>query len=153
MGSHYQRFLRMVRNGRYVHLGPSRTLKHMGFIGNVAYQYSKFIEAPAASIHRRVFYATDYEPMIVPEWANAFRRAFGARRIRTLCTPIAIVSAAVGDLLVKCGFPKFPLTSFRLRNLTVDDVCEVEPTRQVCGKLPYSFEQAIRETAEWFLSL
>jgi nucleoside-diphosphate-sugar epimerase len=153
MGPHYRQFLRMVRDGRYVHVGSTRALKHMGYIRNVAYQYGKLIEATKTSIHRRVLYATDYEPMIVPEWANAFQHALRAPPIKAIPTPIAVVGARVGDLIVKFGFRKFPLTSFRLRNLTIDDVCEVELMRQVCGDLPYSFDQAIQETVEWFLSL
>jgi nucleoside-diphosphate-sugar epimerase len=124
----------------------------MGYIHNTAYQYKKLIDAPAASIHQRVFYAADYEPMIVPEWANRFQEAFGSRPIRTIPTQIGVVCAAVGDLIVRCGFRKFPLTSFRLNNLTIDDVCDTEPMRQVCGALPYSVDQAIQETAEWFLT-
>ncbi len=149
---HYRKFMRMVRGGRYVHFGGGDSLKHLGYVENAAFQIRKLAEVPAEAIHRRVFYVGDYEALRVGDWAEAFREAFGAPPIRSVPRPVARLAAKAGDLLVKCGWRKFPLTTFRFRNLTEDDLCEMEPTREVCGEAPVALEEAVRRTAAWFVA-
>lgn len=148
---HYRKFFRMVRHGKYVHFGNGLSLKHLGYIENVAFQIRRLAEVPGETMHRRIFYVGDYEALRVGDWAEAFRAAFGAPPIRSAPLWLAHGAAVAGDFLVKCGWRKFPLTSFRFRNLTEDDLCEMEPTRQVCGEAPVALDEAVRRTARWFL--
>jgi GlcNAc-P-P-Und epimerase len=153
MGAHYQRFLNMVRKGRYVHIGARKIRKHMAFVGNIVFQFRKLAEAPADFIHRKVFYLADYEPMIIREWVETLRLALDASPIKTIPLPIAKLAATIGDAIVKCGYRKFPFTAFRLRNLTIDDLCDVSLTEKVCGGLPHTTEAAAKATAKWYLAL
>ncbi len=153
MGSHYQRFLEMIRRGRYVHLGSGGARKHLGYVGNVAVQYARLLEAPAAAVHQKVLYAGDYEARVLRDWAESLRRALDAPPIRSIPLPLARLAGKAGDLLTRCGARKFPFTSFRVRNLIHDDLCDMEPTRRVCGELPVDDETAARLTADWFLGL
>lgn len=150
MSPHYRKFLRLVRAGRYVHFGAGDSLKHLGFIENTAAQIVGLALAPAEAIQRRVLYVGDYDAIRVGDWAEAFRVAFGAPPIRSIPLPLARLAALAGDGLVKCGWRKFPLTSFRFRNLTEDDLCEMEPTRAICGESPYSLAESAARTARWF---
>lgn len=150
-GPHYRRFLELVRSGRYFHAGSRTGRKHMGYIENTVFQIRRLVEAPAAALERKIFYLGDYEAVEVRRWADEFRRAFGSRRIPTLPRALARVAAGAGDLLAAAGWKKFPLTSFRLRNLAEDDLCDLEPTREVCGELPVDFEEAVARTAAWYL--
>ncbi|HMC20668.1 MAG TPA: NAD(P)-dependent oxidoreductase, partial [Thermoanaerobaculia bacterium] len=84
MNPHYQRFLRMIRNGTYFHIGRSPRLKSFGFVGNVAYQYCRMLEVPAEQIHRKTFYVGDYEPVSLRAWADQLALNLGARPIRTV---------------------------------------------------------------------
>ena len=153
MGAHYQKFLRMVRDGTYVHLGQAGSRKHLGYVGNVAFQVRRFCEVPAEALQRRIFYVGDYDAVTVREWADGFQRAMGVRPVRTIPAWVAGLGARTGDLLVAAGWRKFPFTRFRLRNLTEDDLCEMEPTRAVCGEVPCTRDEAIRRTVEWFSGL
>ncbi len=154
MSPHYQRFLRMVKDGKYFHIGAGKVKKHMGFVGNAAAQYERLLGAPMRhQVHRKVFYITDYEPEIVSEWAEAFSRSFGAKKIHTLPKPIASLGGRVGDVIKKLVRPKFPFTSFRVKNLTTDDVCDPHLTEEVCGELPFTMEQGVEITRDWFLAL
>ncbi|MGI9240291.1 MAG: NAD-dependent epimerase/dehydratase family protein, partial [Verrucomicrobiales bacterium] len=153
MSKHYQRFLRMVRDGKYFHIGSGKVKKHMGFVGNAAAQYESLMSAGASQVHQRVFYITDYEPEIVSEWAEAFSRSLGGRKIHTLPKPIASLGGRVGDIIKKFVRPKFPFTSFRIKNLTTDDVCDPHLTEEVCGELPFTMEQGVEITCDWFRAL
>ena len=153
MSAHYLRFLRMVRGGRYFHVGRKPLRNSYGYVGNVAHQLLRLVEASAAEVHRRMFYVADYEPMSVREWINGLQREFGAPRVRTMPELPARWLAKLGDCAVKIGFADFPFTSFRLNNLLTDYRFDLEPTRRVCGDLPYAMEQGIRDTVAWVRSL
>ena len=153
MGPHYQRFLQLVRRGRYVHFGSGGALKHLGYVENTAWQIVRLAEAPAEAVHAKVLYVGDYDAIRVGDWAEGFRRAFDAPPIRSVPMPVAGGLALLGDLLVRCGWRKFPLTRFRFRNLTEDDLCDMEPTREVCGEAPVGLGEAARRTADWIRTL
>lgn len=149
MSPHYCRFVKLVAKGWFVYFGRKEVRKDFGFVGNVAFQLVRLIEAEAPKVHRGIFYLGDYETITIRKWAEGFRKYFRARKIFTVPKGIVIVGAWVGDLLVYCGKRKFLLTSFRYRNLTEDDLCDMGPTRDVCGSLPYTFDEAIADTGKW----
>jgi nucleoside-diphosphate-sugar epimerase len=152
MNPHYLRFFQMIRDGRYVHVGPGPTRKSYGYVGNTVAQFAALATAPVDSVRGRTFYLADYEPLALESWAEGFRSAFGAPPIRTIPRPIAITAARVGDLIAKV-YPSFPFTTFRLTNVLTAYQADVGPTRAVCGDLPFSTEQGIAATAEWLRTL
>jgi GlcNAc-P-P-Und epimerase len=149
MNPHYQRFLRMIRNGTYFHIGRSPRMKSFGFVGNVAYQYCQMLEVPAEQIHRKTFYVGDYEPVSLRAWADQLALNLGARPIRTVPETIARAAARVGDGINALGFRAFPFNSFRLNNVLTEYTFDLSTTREVCGDTPYSFETAAAITADW----
>jgi nucleoside-diphosphate-sugar epimerase len=153
MGRHYQRFLSLLLNERYFHVGRREVLKHMAFIENIAHQYCGLLAAPPSQVHQQIFYLADYEPYELRVWANTLAEALGAAKPKTLPYPAAKTAALVGDCIVRIGFRKFPYNSFRLGNITQDDIVDVGNTRQVCGELPFSTQEAVRKTALWFNSV
>ena len=153
MSAHYLRFLRMLRRGRYFHVGRRPLRKSYGYVGNVAHQLLRLVELPAAEMHRRVLYVADYEPMSIREWVNGLQREFGAPRVPTVPELPAWWLAKLGDLAIKIGFADFPFSSFRLNNLLTEYRFDLAATRQLCGELPYAKEQGIRETVAWVRSL
>jgi nucleoside-diphosphate-sugar epimerase len=153
MSPHYQRLLRLIREGRYFHVGAGPLLKSYSYIGNINHQYRCLAEQPAAAIHRRTFYLADYEPIDLIAWCDSFQRAFHARRIPHIPEPAARALARVGDALNAVGLTRFPFNSFRLRNILTQYCFDLEETRAVCGALPWGFEQGVAETVAWFNAL
>lgn len=153
MSAHYLRFLRMVQRGRYFHVGRSLLWKSYGYVGNVAHQLLRFVEAPATDVHRRVAYLADYEPTSIREWVNALQREFGARRVFTVPEPPARLLAMLGDHAARLGFANFPFNSFRLSNLLTEYRFDLTETRRICGDLPYTMEEGVRKTVAWVRSL
>jgi GlcNAc-P-P-Und epimerase len=153
MNPHYLRFFRMIQSGRYFHVGGGPRFKSYGYVGNTAWQYLRLAEAPAAAVHRRTFYLADYEPISLEAWADAFRAAVGAPTIRTLPLWAARAAARLGDGLNFIGLRRFPFNSFRLANVLAEYVVELEPTRAVCGELPFTMHAGVEETAHWLESL
>jgi nucleoside-diphosphate-sugar epimerase len=153
MSAHYQRFLRMIRNGRYFHVGAKPLQKSFGYVRNVAWQYCRMLEVPEQEIHRRTFYVGDYRPMSLQHWANTLAAKLRGPRIRTLPLWIARTAARIGDAVNAAGFRRFPFNSFRLRNVLTEYTFDLRATETVCGAVPHSLDEAAEETARWFMAL
>lgn len=153
MNPHYLRFFGMIRTGRYVHVGRNAVRKTYGFVGNTTYQYAQLLDAPASSIHRRVFYLGDYDPIDLRAWAEAFREELGAPPIRTVPVTMARAVARLGDVVNVAGFTRFPFNSFRLRNVLTPSVVDLSATEAVCGPLPYPLHDGIVQTAAWLRAM
>lgn len=150
MSTHYQRFLSILRKGFYFHIGTKPVRKDMGYVGNTAYQLMRLLQVDAEEIHQKIFYLADYETVILEEWAEGFRKEFNSGPIWRVPRWAAKLMALGGDLLNLLLRRRFPFTSFRYRNLTEDDCCQIRETEEVCGPLPISRDEAIRRTAKWF---
>jgi GlcNAc-P-P-Und epimerase len=151
MSDHYLRVLAMIQARTYFHLGMRPLYKSYGYIGNVIYQYMKLLCAPADLVSRQVFYAADYEPISLRVWMDTFQRELGARPIRICNEWVASSIAKAGDFINAAGFRKFPFNSFRLRNVLTEYSFDLLPTKNVCGPLPYSMAEGVRETVSWYL--
>lgn len=149
MNPHYLRFFRMIRDGRYRHVGRGPTLKSYGYVGNTVAQYLRLLDAPHEAICRRVFYLADYEPLGLEEWAESFRRAIDAPPIRSMPLWVARAAAKVGDLVNLMGVRRFPFNSFRLNNVLTSYRADLAATRAVCGELPFTMADGVEETARW----
>ena len=152
MSDHYRRFLRMIQQGRYFHVGRKPLWKSYGYVGNVVYQYRKLIEAPVDRIHQKIFYLADYHPTSLRDWADGLQREFGVRPIRTLPERLAKFAAKFGDAINYLGFGNFPFNSFRLKNILTEYQFDLSATEQVCGDLPYTVDEGIAEVVQWMVS-
>jgi nucleoside-diphosphate-sugar epimerase len=149
MNPHYLTFFRMIRNGRYRHVGRGPTLKSYGYVGNTVWQYRQLLGAAREAIQGRVFYLADYEPLAIEAWANAFQAELGGPGIRTIPLGVARAAARVGDLINLLGAKRFPFNSFRLNNVLTAYRADLGPTRAVCGDLPFSMTDGVKETSAW----
>ncbi|MEH2101701.1 MAG: NAD(P)-dependent oxidoreductase [Nostoc sp.] len=152
MSPHYQNFLKMIETGRYFHVGKRPLYKSYSYVGNIVYQYHKLMEATTSQIHRQTFYLADYEPISLREWVNAFQIEFGADPIRSYPEGIVNFLAHIGNLINNFGFKSFPFNTFRQNNILTEYVFDLSKTKEVCGQLPYTTEQGIKETVKWLLS-
>jgi len=153
MSPHYQRFFKMICQGRYFHIGHRPLFKSYSYIGNIVYQYKRFLESPAELIHRKTFYLADYQPISLRAWVDAFQRELSARPVPAVPEPLARIIAVAGDVINALGFKTFPFNSFRLNNILTEYVFDLSATEQVCGPLPYTMEQGVQESAAWIRAL
>lgn len=152
MSAHYQRFLRMIAKGRYVHVGTGLMHKSYGYLRNVLHQIDRLLVAPAKKIHRKTLYLADEPPLSIRDWADAIQREMGAPPIRTVPIGLARLLARMGDAANGLGFRSFPFNSFRLDNLLTEYRFDLSETLRICGPSPYTMEQGVRELVEWFQS-
>jgi len=153
MNPHYQRFFRMLCQGKYFHVGRRPLYKSYSYIGNIIYQFQKLSKAPVEQIQRRTFYLADYKPIDLNSWVDAFQQELESKPIHVVPMFLAKNAALLGDLLNTLGFKSFPFNSFRLKNVLTEYQYDLSNTEKVCGALPYNMEQGVKETAIWIRTL
>lgn len=142
----YRTFFDMVRAGHYFHIGHKSCTKTYGYVGNAVYQIKSILFNNMAARQGEVYYLGD-NPTDIEEWANEI--AFEDNRT-ILRMPYGLIkmAALVGDTLGVCGI-SFPMTSFRLKNMTTDNVVNLSTTDIVAPNRPYTRIEGIKETLSW----
>ena len=150
MGSHYKSFLGFIYKGIYFHSGKGALNKSYSYVENIAFQYYKLCTASRKSIHQKVFYLSDYNPISLRDQINGYAVRLGVKKPFTMPLIFCYGVAYFGDLL---GFLKisFPYNSFRLKNIRTEYIYDLSKTKVICGELPVSFQDALDRTAEWLL--
>ena len=146
-GEPYDKFFRIVMNRMYFHMGERACKKTYGFIDNALYQILSILAAPDEMVNRKVFYIGDYEAYDITEWSNEIAKECGFKipRIPFFCFKLA---GWFGDFLKFFGVT-FPMTSFRLHNMTTDNVHNLDPIREIAPNLPVTRKEGTRKTLEW----
>lgn len=145
--THVNGFFRILRKGLYIHPGRKPILKSYGYVGNVAYQIVGLLEAPGDGIHHKTFYVGD-PPIDLRLWVDEFSQMLRGKKVRAAPIFAMKLIASLGDLFETFRM-KPPLTSFRLNNMTIDNIIDVEETLAVAGPSPYSLNAGVQETVEW----
>jgi nucleoside-diphosphate-sugar epimerase len=153
MSAHYRGFLGHLQAGRYLQMGHGPLYKSYGYIGNATYQIGKFMTAERLDIDQKTFYLGDYQPLSLTAWTNSLALALGVRRPRSIPVPVARLLGLCGDVINLVGFKRFPLNSYRVRNITTEYIFDLKATEKICGSLPFTVEQGVARMAAWFKSL
>ncbi len=148
-GEPYYDFFKMIMNKRYIHIGKNDSLMTYGFVGNVVREYLGILRADTRE-SAKVFYLGDYEPLNVEKWADYVADEVNIK-IPTCPRWLIDTAAKIGDVLAAMGI-SFPLTSFRLGNMTTDNVFDLSNTREVCGSEGFTdIQTGVKKTVEWML--
>ena len=146
-GVPYRNFFDMVRHRRYVHLGHRSCTKTYGYVENVVYQIDQILTTPTVATDNKVFYLGDEPPVFIEEWANQIAARLG-HKIPRVPFWMMRLAALCGDGLGKAGI-RFPMTSFRLRNMTTDNIVPLDNTLRIAPHPPVDRLTAIGRTLRW----
>jgi len=143
----YRNFFDMIKKRMYVHIGHKSCTKTYGFIDNAVYQIERILLTDTKDPKHKVFYLGDSPATNIEDWANEIAREFGYRIIRI---PYWLMKCAAycGDLLGLLGV-RFPMTSFRLKNMTTDNIINLEESYKVAPNPPVSRVDGIEKTLQW----
>ena len=145
----YKTFFMTIAKGRYFHPRLAKIPKSFGFVGNTVYQIERLLGADPAAVTGRTFYLADYPPIDVTEMADVIQRAEGAKKIHSIPITVLKLVAYAGDVAKMLGYANPPLTSFRLDNLLMPMVYDLEPLKTIVGDLPYSMSDGVEKTVNW----
>lgn len=146
-GEPYKNFFDMVMAKRYFHVGKRSCTKTYGYVGNVVYQIEQILFADTTDENSKVFYLGDTPATNIEEWANEIASELGYK-IRRIPYWMLKCAAWGGDLLKLIGI-RFPMTSFRLKNMTTNNIVELSNTNQIAPNCPYARIEGVRRTLDW----
>lgn len=142
----YRNFFDMVLSHKYFHIGHKSCTKTYGYIGNAIYQIEQILFTDTSSNSDKVYYLGD-EPTNIEEWANEIATV-NNQKIPRLPFGIFKVIALLGDGLKKLGI-SFPMTSFRLKNMSTDNILDLKNTDQIAPEKPFTRIEGIKATLDW----
>ena len=146
-GVPYRNFFDMMMAHRYFHIGCKGCTKTYGYVGNAVYQIEQILFNDTRAENQKVFYIGDNPPTNIEDWANEIADELGYK-VQRMPWWLLRITAWVGDLLKFVGI-SFPMTSFRLKNMTTDNIIDLSATYKIAPNPPYSRMQGIRETLKW----
>lgn len=149
-GEPYDKFFRIVLNRMYFHMGKRACKKTYGYIDNAIYQIMCILNAPENKVMRKVFYIGDYEPYDITEWADEIAQCAGIK-IPNIPYSLFVIAGWFGDFLKKIGIT-FPMTSFRLKNMTTNNIHNLGPIKEIAPNLPTSRQEGNIHTINWIKS-
>jgi nucleoside-diphosphate-sugar epimerase len=144
---HRDEFFAILQKGLYVHPGFHKILKSYGYVGNVVNQIGKILQAPRSQIHGKTFYVSD-PPIDLYEWVNGFSKKLRGCDVLRLPIPFMRLLAFFGDGVGKLGF-QFPLSTFRLQNMIIDNVIDHSKTTALTGTGPFTLSEGTTKTIAW----
>jgi hypothetical protein len=112
------------------------------------YQLQKIFESAPGMVHQKTMYLAD-SPIILSEWVDAFSARLVGVKAKTVPYPLIKLIALGGDLVEWIFKKHAPMTSFRLRNMTTDNVVDTTLIDTISGKLPCSLSDGVMETCTW----
>ena len=146
-GVPYRNFFDMVKAGMYFHIGHRSCTKTYGYIENAVYQIDQLLMNPTPDDNNKVFYLGDEPAIFIEEWANQIAGEIG-RKVPRVPYTLVRVAALFGDLLGSVGI-HFPMTSFRLKNMTTDNIINLDNTMKIAPHPPVDRLKGIKRTLEW----
>lgn len=146
-GVPYRNFFDVVKAGMYVHAGHSSCTKTYGYVENAVYQIDQILMNPTTDTSNKVFYLGDTPPIFIEEWADQIAAELG-RKIPRVPFFLMRLAAIFGDVLAKVGI-HFPMTSFRLKNMTTDNIVPLDNTNTIAPHPPVDRVTGIKRTLAW----
>jgi len=147
----YIDFFHIVLSGRFIFPKSKACTKTYGYVENSCHQILKILLGDIPITNREVFYIGDEPPINIEEWAQEIRLLSKLKKNRQVPFIILKLLALTGDLLnlVKINFP---MTSFRLKNMTTDNILPLTNTVKLCGTMPISRNEGTIRTLKWMKS-
>ena len=146
-GVPYRNFFDIVIAKRYFHIGHNSCTKTYGYVGNAVYQINEILMSETKDENNKVFYLGDEPPIFIEDWANEIAGEMGFKVPRM---PMSALRCAgwFGDFLKLFGI-HFPMTSFRLKNMTTNNIIDLTATNTIAPCPPFSRIEGTRQTLEW----
>lgn len=146
-GIPYKSFFDMVISRKYFHIGNRSCTKTYGYIGNSIYQIKQILFNETIDENNKIFYIGDSPATNIEEWGNEIAHELGCKIMKV---PYFVMkfAALLGDVL-KLVDIRFPMTSFRLKNMTTDNVVNLKSTYQIAPNPPYSRIVGVKSTLAW----
>lgn len=145
-GEPYRNFFDIVLAGRYIRIGKASSTKTYGYVENGVNQIISISQSPDDRVE--YYYIGDAPPLNVDEWSLSIASLAGRRK--PIKAPMFFFHclARVGDVCNFVGL-RFPFGSFRLKNMTTDNVVNCSPAEKANAYPVVGQQEGIKKTLSW----
>ena len=147
----YLNFFEQVLKSRYMKFVPANSLKTFGYVGNTVDQLLNLLLIEDESIYGKVYYLGDSPPLNIDIWADKIASIGGIKPPRRVPFIAIYFLSIIGDILKKFNL-NFPMTSFRLQNMTTNNVVDVSRIENIASEMKYSVDSGVSDTINWIKS-
>ena len=147
-GEPYKNFFNYVLSGKYFNPDKNTSKKTFGYVGNTVYQIDRILFSKIEKVRNKIFYIGDKPAVNISKWADEIAFLAKVKKPQKLPLLIFKIIAKLGDLITILGI-NFPMTSYRLKNMTTDRIYNLDKTYNICGLPPYSRQKGIKKTLKW----
>jgi nucleoside-diphosphate-sugar epimerase len=144
----YRLFFDIILSGRYFHLGSRAATKTYGYVGNAVQQIDCLLFSNHHMIDGKVFYIGDKPAINISKWADEISELAGLGKAKKIPFIFFVIAGWIGDVLNVVGI-KFPMSSFRLRNMTTDHIVNLDDIYSLYNSEPISRVDGIKRTLKW----
>jgi len=144
----YRHFFDLLAENRFFQMNGKTCTKTYGYVGNAVFQIAQLLFEHSRRLQGKTFYLGDKPPIKIADWADEILLELGRPPARKLPFWIFRGSARLGDMLGEMGV-RFPMTSFRLKNMTTDNVVNLDDLYVAIGAPPFTRTEGIKTTLDW----
>lgn len=143
----YKNFFDIVLSNKFVEIGNKMATKTYGYVGNAVNQLLS-LSASSRDLSNELIYLGDSKPINIQLWARLICKK--ARLRKPISAPVLVfrVAAIIGDGFKKIGIA-FPMTSFRLNNMTTDHVVDCSLVSNLNKYKEIELEVGVTQTLDW----
>lgn len=144
----YRNFFDIVISSKFYCLSHDLlATKSYSYIGNFIIQIDLIIRN-FDKFRNDIVYLQDRLPYNIGEWADEILQILGMRTYQRIPHFIFLISAKFGDLINLFGI-NFPMTTFRYRNMTTDNIIPFDNRFDSLEYIELERVEATRNTIDW----
>lgn len=145
----YRSFFKYIIADKYFHIGHSGCTKTYGYVQNIVTQLVLIATAKTEDVVGKLFYLGDTNPYSIEEWANEISCIVHGRNAKRIPLFIFKIAAIFGNLLSALDIP-FPITGYRLKNMTTDNIVDLSDTLSIAKEYEEVLRiDGIKKTLNW----
>jgi nucleoside-diphosphate-sugar epimerase len=144
-GPTYRTFFEFIQKNKYYNFSGKMSTKTYGYIENVTFQIEKLLFSESANFG--TFYLGDYDSYNIKEWSIEIAGNLN-KDIKTIPTFLIYFIAIIGDILSFFNL-KFPMSTFRYKNMVTSNILPMENTKSIIPILPVNRKLANIKTIHW----
>ncbi len=149
-GAPYRNFFDILKRGLFFYCNDFNVNKTYGYVENTIFQIVSLLNADISLVLKKTYYLGDSSNYKILDWANEILEHTS---FKVIILPSFIIKFAskCGDLLSIFKIP-FPLTTFRYKNMSINNEVDLSEIQKVTGTLPVCRRDANLRTLAWMNS-
>jgi GlcNAc-P-P-Und epimerase len=144
----YIDFFYIVLSKKFIFPREKACKKTYGYVKNSVSQIINLLFDNSNKSNGNIYYLGDEPPINIFIWANEISKIAGLKKTIQVPYFILYILAILGDFLSVFKI-RFPMNTFRLRNMTTDNIIPLKETIDICGNSIYDREEGITQTLSW----